>query len=154
MHLAAPCRRVRLTFTLDRMEPLRMNDSSWREFLRTARRVLGHGESIAWASDSWCAWTTFASLENSVHYWACGLPEEKELLEAWVADGGTWMQPFRYSDLAHVVIPAQFYWEQYDEEQGFRCGHKSQDIRRLSENLVALGIPHRLTELVLEVKLY
>jgi hypothetical protein len=136
------------------MEHSRMNDSSWRKLLLAARRVLGHGDSVAWASDSWCAWTTFSSLENGVGYWASGLPEEAELLEAWVADGGTWGQPFRYADLAHLVIPAKFYWEQYDEVKGFQCGHKRQGIARLSKTLEGLGISHRLTDLILEVKLY
>jgi hypothetical protein len=137
------------------MEQSRMNDSSWRALLVAARRVLGRGDSVAWASDSWCAWTTFPTLRDGVvAYWTSGLPEETELLEAWVADGGTWGQPFRYADLAHLVIPAKFYWEQSDEKNGFRCGHKPQDIAGLSQILAAADIPHRLTDLVLEVKLY
>ena len=131
-----------------------MNDDQWRSLLTHARNQLGHGESISWASESWCAWTTFSSLEHHLTYWACGLPEVQELQEHGICDGGTWGQPFVYSDLAHLIIPAKFYWERFDENNGFQQGYKLQKIKQLSNALQGEGIEHRLTDLVLEVKLY
>ena len=131
-----------------------MNDHHWRRLLTHARNQLGHGASISWASQSWCAWTTFSSLEHHLTYWSCGLPEVHELLEHGVIDGGTWNQPFAFGDLAHLIIPAKFYWERFDESCGFQSGYKHQDIKQLSLALQGEHIDHRLTELILEVKLY
>lgn len=130
-----------------------MNDNEWRQFLSTARRILGKGVRLSWGSDSWCAWTTFSSLECEVNYWRSGLPEEDELLDTGVVDGGTWGQPFQYNELAHVIIPATFYWEKVEDGE-FLHGTKQQDILRLSNDLNSLGIKHRKTEIILEVKLY
>jgi hypothetical protein len=131
-----------------------MDDETWRKLLETARRGLGSGRSQSWASDSWCAWTTFSSLEHWLTYWACGLPEADELLATGTADGGTWTQSFTYSDLAHLIIPARFYWETSTPDAGFQSGYKSQAIEKLSQELSRLEIPHRLSERVLEIKLY
>lgn len=130
-----------------------MRDHEWRTLLSTARRTLGRGSNCSWDSSSWCAWTTFSSLENWLTYWQCGLPDEAELRDTSVADGGTWGQPFHYNDIAHLVIPAQFRWERV-ENATFTSGYKQQDIALLSRQLSELDIPHRLTPLVLEVKLY
>ena len=131
-----------------------MNDDKWRLLLTLARNQLGHGSSNSWASESWCAWTTFSSLEHHLTYWACGLPEVNELSAHGICDGGSWGQPFTYSDLAHLIIPAKFYWERFDETQGFQQGYKLQNIKQLSTALHGEHIEHRLTDLVLEVKLY
>ncbi|MEN9491817.1 MAG: hypothetical protein RJA63_2266 [Pseudomonadota bacterium] len=63
------------------------------------------------------------------------------------------MQPFQYSDLAHLIIPAQFYWERVIDSE-FQSGTKQQDIDQLSKELTQYGLPHRKTNLVLEIKLY
>lgn len=130
-----------------------MSDDEWKLFLLTARQILGKGESQSWASESWCAWTTFSSLKGWLTYWHCGLPDKHELLQHGVADGGTWGQPFRYADIAHIIIPAQFYWEKVVESK-FESGNKHQDINRLSTELNKLNIAHRKTGVVLEIKLY
>lgn len=130
-----------------------MTDAEWRQFLSIARRTLGRGSWPSWASESWCAWTTFSSLESELTYWARGLPEEQDLLEKSTADGGTWTQPFAYSDIAHLIIPATFYWEKVSEGS-FKHGIKNQDIRKLAKNLSAEGLLYRIADLVLEVKLY
>lgn len=131
-----------------------MKNQEWRDLLIIARRLLGPGEAVAWASDSWCAWTTFTSLEHHLTYWARGLPQEKDLLLDRTADGSLWMQSFLYSDIAHLIIPAQFYWERQDETNGFVIGYKTQDIKTLSALLSDTKIGHRITDKVLEVKLY
>jgi hypothetical protein len=136
------------------IEEPHMDDETWRTLLQTARRVLGRGVSQSWASDSWCAWTTFSSLEHWLTYWNCGLPDAGELLATGTADGGTWTQSFAYSDLAHLIIPARFYWETSSTEAGFQSGYKPQDIAKLSDELSRLEISHRLSERVLEIKLY
>ena len=130
-----------------------MTDADWRRFLTISRQTLGRGCRPSWASESWCAWTTFSSLEHELTYWADGLPEEYELLEKSTADGGTWTQPFAYCDIAHLIIPAKFYWERVSEGS-FENGFKFQDILRLSVNLTAAGLSFRCTDLVLEIKLY
>ncbi len=131
-----------------------MTDQEWRTLLTQARRQLGSGARLSWASESWCAWTTFSSLEHQLTYWSCGLPEEHELLEQGIADGGTWGQPFTYRDLAHLIIPRKFYWERFSESSGFENGYREQNIEKLSQTLKQENIAHRLTDLVLEVKLY
>jgi hypothetical protein len=132
---------------------LHLTDAEWRQLLSIARQTLGRGSWPSWKSESWCAWTTFSSLESHLTYWARGLPEEHELLEKCTADGGTWTQPFAYSDIAHLIIPAKFYWEKVSEGS-FENGIKTQDIPKLAENLSQAGLPYRLTDLVLEIKLY
>lgn len=76
------------------------------------------------------------------------------MLATGTADGGTWTQSFAYSDLAHLIIPARFYWETSTPEAGFQSGYKSQAVEKLSQELSRLEIPHRLSERILEIKLY
>ena len=127
-----------------------MSNQHWRTFLLVCGQVLGPGNTQAWASQSWCVWTTFS---NFLHYWSAGLPAESELGPEGICDGGTWGQPFNYQDIAHFAIPAEFYWERMDA-QDFSNGTKPQDLAGLSIALSAAGVPHRKTDLVLEVKLY
>ena len=122
-----------------------MSNEQWRTFFLICARVLGRG-----SSQSWCVWTTFGNL---LHYWSAGLPAESELAPECTRDGGTWGQPFRYQDIAHIAIPAQFYWERIAPGE-FSNGTRRQDITTLSESLAAARIPHRKTELVLELKFY
>ena len=130
-----------------------MTNAQWQEFLRTARRILGQGASVSWASKSWCAWTTFQSLSSEINYWKSGLPNEQDIFESHTADGGVWGQPFHYEQIAHFIIPTRFYWEKF-ENQVFTQGYTQQNIGKRSQELTLLEIPHRLTELVLEIKLY
>jgi hypothetical protein len=131
-----------------------MTDDSWRKFFSTCARVLGAGRSDAKSSASWCAWTTFASLRQSVHYWSAGIPDESELGAHGTSDGGTWGQPFLYADLAHVIVPGEFYWEHISPMEGFTSGTKRQDLEALSAELTKSAVAHRKSELVVEVKLY
>ena len=130
-----------------------MTDDQWQTFFRLCAKVLGAGSRGAAQSTSWCAWTTFGSLSESVHYWTAGLPAETDLASVGTTDSGTWGQPFLYKDLAHVIIPKEFYWEVPDPGR-FENGTRQQDISSLSEALTSAGIEHRLTEVVLEIKLY
>jgi hypothetical protein len=129
-----------------------MNDHDWKVFLQTSRQILGEGSCDPYSSESWCAFTTFSSLIHGVHYINCGLPALDDCLNTCTRDGGVWAQSFEYSDLAHLIIPETFYWE--ISNTGFQCGYKKQDIKSLSRALMELGIEHRLTDLVLEIKLY
>jgi len=92
-------------------------------------------------------------LREDIHYWQAGIPAENELCATYVADGGTWGQPFTYQDLAHVIVPRSFSWE-FGVGTDFQCGTKVQDIDRLSHALSGAGINHRKTDLLLEIKLY
>lgn len=130
-----------------------MENMQWRDCLQTCRRVLGSGDWDPFHSNSWCAFTTFSSLERGVKYWACGFPAEEECLETKVMDGGLWRQAFEYQDLAHLIVPASFYWEKVADGE-FKSGFKSQNLSLLSSKLAEQNIEHRVTELVLELKLY
>jgi hypothetical protein len=125
----------------------------WRQFLLICRRVLGKGAWESSVSDSWCAFTTFSSLEHSVNYWKCGFPDENELLDDRTMDGGLWSQSFSYDDIAHIIVPAQFYWESVKDGQ-FSSGYKKQDLKTLSSELEKSSIDFHLTDILLEVKLY
>ena len=130
-----------------------MNDILWREFFDACATLLGSGTREPRLSSSWCAWTTFDRLATDAGYWTCGLPAASDLREGFIADGGIWGQPFWFVQLAHVIVPARFYWENSLSSR-FESGYKSQPIGQLSEHLSQRGVPHRLTELVLEIKLY
>lgn len=130
-----------------------MPSDHWRQFFLICHGVLGRGASDAWASETWCAWTTFESLAQDIRYWTAGLPNPEDLESAGVNDGGIWMEPVLYTDLAHVIVPARFLWERGDGPD-YQSGSKSQDIRGLSAALASAGIEHRLTNTVLEIKLY
>ncbi len=81
------------------------------------------------------------------------MPDEEEIGDVGIKDGGTWSQPFRFQEIAHVIIPRKFYWESAGGPD-FRSGFRQQDIKSLSQALNDHGLPHRLTELLLEVKCY
>ena len=96
---------------------------------------------------------TFGSLADSVNYWRAGLLSLSDIGERGTNDSGPWGRPFVYQDLAHIIIPSEFYWQTVPPGQ-FSNGTKKQDIQELSGQLSAAGISHRLTDLVLEIKLY
>jgi hypothetical protein len=94
-----------------------------------------------------------SKLGLEINYWKSGLPNEQDIFESYTADGGVWGQPLHYEQIAHFIIPARFYWEKF-ENQEFTQGYTQQNIGKLSQELTLLEIPHRLTESVLEIKLY
>jgi hypothetical protein len=130
-----------------------MDDKEWKICLQTCSTTLGRGDWDAFLSPSWCAFTTFASLDHGVRYFNCGFPSEAELLETGTVDGGTWRQAFEYADLAHLIVPRRFYWERTFEDN-FESGYKEQDINLLSSKLIQLNIGHSITKLILEIKLF
>jgi len=130
-----------------------MDDAEWRRFFQICAEQLGAGDRLAAASASWCAYTTFGRLNEDAGYWTTGLPAAQDVQPWGIRDGGTWGQPFRFEDLAHVILPAKFYWER-GQGPGWECGHRPQDLRALSAALQVGQVQHRLTELVLEIKLF
>jgi len=124
-----------------------MTDAQWLKFFAVCAREL------APLVESWCAWTTFRSLSESVHYWAAPLPRLAELGPSSTRDGGTWGQPFMYSEIAHLVIPRQFQREDTCSGE-FQVTEYAQDLESLSAALRASDIPHQLGKFALEVKLY
>jgi hypothetical protein len=88
-----------------------------------------------------------------VNYWRAGLPSLSDIGESGTNDSGPWGQPFPYKELAHVIVPRELYWQTVAPGQ-FASGTKEQDIQELSRQLSAAGISHRLTDLILEIKLY
>jgi hypothetical protein len=130
-----------------------MNDQQWIEFLSICRTVCGAGSTAAAVSESWCAFTTFGSLETYLTYWRAGFPDLADLSEHSTVDGGVWGQRFAYNDLAHVIVPRKFRWET-TADGNFLDGYKYQDIDLLSVELSYAGLPHRKTEIILEVKLF
>ena len=130
-----------------------MTDDRWREFFQICTQVLGRGNRLAEDSETWCAWTTFGSLSTDIIYWTAGLPNAEDLDVGFIKDNGVWGQPFLFKDLAHVIIPKEFLWEKM-AIGSYESGIKQQAIEKLSSALAAAGIPHRCTDIVLEVKLY
>jgi len=130
-----------------------MHDEQWRQFFTLCVQLLGRGDSTPERSKTWCAWTTFTRLSQDAGYWTSGLPNEPDIGFAGIGDGGVWGQPFPYRELAHLIVPAQFYWERVERDD-FASGTKTQDLARLSAALGGVGVTHRLTDLVLEIKLY
>ncbi len=130
-----------------------MNNLEWQLCLQVCRRVLGKGDWDPFLSESWCAYTTFSSLKNGIHYWACGFPGEEEYGESATVDGGLWRQTFKYCDLAHLIIPERYSWERFHDGK-FEQGIKHQNLDLLSSELTKLNITHRRTALVVEIKLY
>jgi len=122
----------------------------WHAFFVTCAELLGPGDQHG----SWCAVTTFRRLADDAGYWTHGLPLKSDIAPTHIGDGSVWGQPFAYADLAHIVIPKTFIWERYENGAWLECVSQTQDIKRLSETLDAKGINHRLTSLVLEIKLY
>lgn len=117
------------------------------------RKALGKGAWEPYISQSWCSFTTFTSLKHNIHYWSCGFPDESELLDDRTIDGGLWGQSFYYDDLAHLIVPTQFYWESIVDGK-FCCDYKMQDIDLLISELGNKFTQVRRTELLLEIKLY
>lgn len=130
-----------------------MDDRSWRTFFLSALKVLGAGERSLVETRSWCSWTTFSRLASDAGYWCAGLPRFENIGETHIADNGIWGQPFAYADLAHIVIPREFYWET-PPGPDWTCGSREQDLEELSVLLNAKGLAHRQTDIVLEIKLY
>ena len=124
-----------------------MNDNTWREFFNSSAKILGGGTPSIETSTSWCSWTTFSRLKsNDAGYWTCGLPAAKDIGEYSIRDGGVWGQPFHFSDLAHFILPKQFF-----TLLGTR---RQQNIEALSLELDQHGVNHELKDYLLEIKLY
>lgn len=130
-----------------------MSPQQSRQFFLIAATVLGRGARKPVNSGSWCGWTTFTLLKQGVHYLERGLPGAEDIEPLGLKDGGLWGQAFRFDDLAHIVIPRTFFWES-EGAGAYSNGLKSQNLEALSEALKKEGIPHTVTELVLEIKLY
>lgn len=129
-----------------------MTNEEWRATLQICRRILGLGDWDPYLSESWCAFTTFSSLEHGAYYFNCGFPSMEECLETRVIDGGVWRQSFAYDDLAHLIIPKTFYWER--TINGFESGYKNQKIEDVSLELTKIGVKHRVSDIVLEIKIF
>lgn len=130
-----------------------MKDAQWYSFFTAASEVLGPGDRLAENSQSWCAWTTFERLSVDAGYWTRGLPAAEDIFETYIGDNGVWGQPFHFSQLAHVVVPRKF---MCDEPPGpsWTYRERVQDLENLSAKLHAAEVPHRVTELILEIKCY
>ncbi|TBW47478.1 hypothetical protein EZI54_22735 [Marinobacter halodurans] len=125
----------------------------WKRFFETCCEVLGVGSHVAMRSDNWCSWTTYDRLTLDAEYWSSGLPTAKEIGDIGIGDGGVWGQPFSYSQIAHLIVPRKFYWESFESGE-FRDGFKEEPLESLSKVLETKDVPHRLTDLVLEIKCY
>ena len=125
----------------------------WKGFFESCCEVMGESSHVAIRSDNWCSWTTYDRLTLDAGYWSSGLPGADEIGDVGIGDGGIWKQPFSYSQIAHLIVPRKFYWEMFEAGK-FRDGVKEQPLETLARSLVEKDIPHRLTDLVLEIKCY
>lgn len=130
-----------------------MNNEEWKTFFQLGASILGAGAVAVQTSRSWCSWTTFRRLNEDAGYWTGGLPGIADIADTNIRDGGVWMQPFLYSELSHIIVPRRFFWESTPGPD-YVSGIREQDIDTLSNRLTAVGIGHRLTDLVLDIKLY
>lgn len=133
-----------------------LTNEHWREFFLVCAELLLPGDlkPVPVPEGSWCRFTTFDRLQTDAGYWGHGLPAHDDIGLEMIKDGGVWGQPFRFSDLAHLLIPRRVFWESQWSSQPYECGEMVQELVLLSEKLIEKGIQHRLTDLVLEIKLY
>jgi hypothetical protein len=92
-------------------------------------------------------------LKEDAGYWTSGLPAANDIGEHQINDAGVWGQPFSYGDIAHVIVPREFFWESPPGPE-YAFGSRKQDIAMLSQRLKERRVDHRMTDLVLEVKLF
>ena len=130
-----------------------MNQAQWRSFFLIGSSVLGRGSATAALSDSWCAWTTFKRLKEDAGYWTAGFPSAEDAGNIGIADGSAWGQPFLYADIAHIIVPREFYWEKISST-GFDSGRREQNVDALSIALREAGISYSAGDYSLDIKLY
>ncbi len=130
-----------------------MTDKDWLNFFYACVNILGPGDYVPIDSPSLCSFTTFNRLETDAGYYVHGIPRIEDVGDNYIKDFGVWGQPFLFADLAHVIIPRKCYWER-GKSQEFNCGYREQDLDKLSAELTARDVPHRLSKFVLEIKLY
>lgn len=124
-----------------------MNNLNWKSFFEIAINTLGEGEFSINNSASWCSWTTYSRLMNGdAGYWQAGLPKTIELGENGTLDGGVWLNPTPYEDLAHMIIPKNFVTDLLEV--------KTQNIEQLAIELTKVNIEFNLLDGLLEIKLY
>jgi hypothetical protein len=129
-----------------------MNDEIWVKLLDLCNEILGEGSHSLLHSVNWCSWTTFERMNSDAQYWASGLPKAGEYGSTGIGDGGNWGQPFKYSSIAHLIIPRRFEFCGIFEEN-FLHKITEQDIEKLSGLLLLHNIKHTLSEWALEIRL-
>ena len=92
-------------------------------------------------------------MRSDAGYWQAGIPREGEVLAERLADGGTWGQPFWYKDLAHLLIPREFFREGVIDGR-WEGEPVSQDVELVAARLESNHLPFRLGDYALEVKCY
>lgn len=124
-----------------------MNNLAWKTFFNIAIKTLNEGEFSINNSSSWCSWTTFPRLfDGDAGYWQAGLPKISEIGDDGTLDGGIWLNPTPYEDLAHIIIPKRFVTDFLEV--------KTQDIDRLATELTKANIKFNKIDGLLEIKLY
>ena len=130
-----------------------MSNQDWYSFFVACSTVLSQKFAADIRVGERCSWATFDSIECGAHYWSGPLLSEADLLPTYTRDGGPWRQPFLFESLAHVVIPRFFGIESGGAaDYAYKSG--VHDLEALSAKLNELGIQHRKTDLMLEIKLY
>jgi hypothetical protein len=162
-----------------------MINEQWKKFFTICTETLGEGDRQLYCSQSWCAWTVFDRLGGdwlggATGYWTGGLPALKDITDKYVWGGPwDWGDPFRYENLAHVIIPRRFSWimtnprsrnyagadlsyfaKKYDpldnktESSAEQVEFREQDIDSVAAQLTNANISFHKTDLVLEIKLF
>jgi len=130
-----------------------MKSHDWEKIFRLSSKTLGVGNPCAKESNTWCSWTTFSRLKEDAGYWTSGLPNNDDIGESFIKDNGVWIQPFLYEDIAHLIIPKEFFWEVISKT-GYENGVKYQNLEKLSIELHRLRLEHNLSKYCLEFKLF
>lgn len=123
-----------------------MNNSDWKTFFTISINTLGEGKFSINNSVSWCSWTTYSRLNEDAGYWQAGLPKLAEIGDTGTLDGGVWLNPTPYEDIAHFIIPRTFLTDLLEV--------KEQDIELLGQELTKANIEFNLVDFLLEIKLF
>jgi hypothetical protein len=123
---------------------------NWMAFFKISSKILYDNINYDDGPECWCSWTTFERLQRDSGYWTSPFPIENDITEWGIRDSGTWMQPFPFWDIAHVIIPSSFTYD--DFEKGIFRKSKFQNIKHLSDQLNNIGIEHGINDYYLDVK--
>lgn len=130
-----------------------MTNIEWKNFFILCNEILGIGDINPVLSNNWCAWTTFSRLSNDSGYWTSGLPTLSYIDETHIKDNSSWKQPFLYQDIAHIIIPKEFFWEKISSNT-YENGVKLQNIDLLSKVLDKANLYHNCSSYALDIKLF
>lgn len=123
-----------------------MESEKWRRLFEVGMEVIGAGDANINVSQSWCSWTTCARLGRDAGCWTSGLPRREDIGDTHICDGSVCGQPFLYSDIAHIIVPAIF-TDKFGREM-------SQNIHKLAKSLLKWNIDCSISMSAIDAKCF